>query len=251
MTLIRRDKEDNGYYRLQEQTLDSLQKFSGKVWTDYNEHDPGITIADVFNYALFELEYQLHFQPECYLRKEKKDQWKDIGLLPPDKLFDRIPVSTADYENLICEFFPEVKRCKVIVGEDLLYHITIDTEEEPAGKNLADEVNKFYHQHRNLGENLGTVTLAPVTGKKKQGVSDLLAVHWQSPVTREKTDLKIPLFDSLLPYFPGCYELQKESKTSRQLKEYLSLYDTLLKHISGQVRDTGKMLQLPAGENTP
>ncbi|MEI3154042.1 MAG: hypothetical protein V8S95_02245 [Odoribacter sp.] len=40
------------YVALQKDTIDRLQRLSGKVWTDFNAHDPGITILDVLNYAL-------------------------------------------------------------------------------------------------------------------------------------------------------------------------------------------------------
>lgn len=39
--------EDALYSKLQAQTLEEVQRLAGQVWTDYNVHDPGITVGDI------------------------------------------------------------------------------------------------------------------------------------------------------------------------------------------------------------
>ena len=58
---ISRQSEDELYAELQKRTIQEIQGLSGDVWTDFNPHDPGVTIADVANYALTELSYKLSF----------------------------------------------------------------------------------------------------------------------------------------------------------------------------------------------
>lgn len=43
---------------LKEQGIESIQKLSGKKWTDYNIHDPGITILEILCFALTELGFR-------------------------------------------------------------------------------------------------------------------------------------------------------------------------------------------------
>lgn len=38
-----------------------IEQLSGKIWTDYNAHDPGITILEVLTYAITELGYRCDF----------------------------------------------------------------------------------------------------------------------------------------------------------------------------------------------
>ena len=45
------------YEKLHLEGIDHIQKLSGKQWTDYNFHDPGITILEQICYALTDLGY--------------------------------------------------------------------------------------------------------------------------------------------------------------------------------------------------
>ena len=42
---------------------------SGKIWTDHNVHDPGITILEVLCYAMLDLGYRTHLAVEDVLAK--------------------------------------------------------------------------------------------------------------------------------------------------------------------------------------
>ena len=61
---IRRRSEDDraadgvGFQSLRALGIEATQLASGKVWTDYNLHDPGVTILEQLCYALTELAYR-------------------------------------------------------------------------------------------------------------------------------------------------------------------------------------------------
>jgi hypothetical protein len=44
--------------RLRREGIDYLGRLSGKLWTDHNVHDPGITILEMLCYALLDLGYR-------------------------------------------------------------------------------------------------------------------------------------------------------------------------------------------------
>ena len=67
MSITLKKQEEELYNILQENALKIVQQLSGQIWTDYNEHDPGVTILDLLNYVLWELDYQLSFNLEDYL----------------------------------------------------------------------------------------------------------------------------------------------------------------------------------------
>ena len=52
---------------LQKSAIETIQQLAGNIWTDYNEHDPGVTIMEALNYALTELDYKCSFPLEDYL----------------------------------------------------------------------------------------------------------------------------------------------------------------------------------------
>lgn len=48
--------QDFGFLR--EKSLAELQKLAGQIWTDYNLHDPGVTLLEALIYAMVELGYR-------------------------------------------------------------------------------------------------------------------------------------------------------------------------------------------------
>jgi hypothetical protein len=50
------------YNRLYLEGLQHIEALSGKIWTDYNAHDPGISILEVLCYAITELGYRCDFE---------------------------------------------------------------------------------------------------------------------------------------------------------------------------------------------
>lgn len=100
MFLERRNKDDNFYQLLQNQKLDMLQQLSGNIWTDFNVHDPGVTIADIVNYALYELHYIFQLPLESFLSLEKETDFQEKGLFSTDYIFNDSIVTVNDYERL-------------------------------------------------------------------------------------------------------------------------------------------------------
>ena len=49
------------YNLLRDEGIKYIQSIAGKLWTDYNVHDPGITILEVLCYALTDLGYRASY----------------------------------------------------------------------------------------------------------------------------------------------------------------------------------------------
>lgn len=89
--------EDALYTRLQRRTLEEVQRLSGKVWTDYNAHDPGVTLADIADYALAELDYKLGFPlSDCLSEAGRPFDAARFGLYPPADVYTVSPVTEDD-----------------------------------------------------------------------------------------------------------------------------------------------------------
>lgn len=116
----KRPKDDNYYSELQSRTLKRLGELSGKIWTDFNAHDPGITISDYLNYALYDLHYRLQFPFEAYLfSAEDEKEYSEKGLLPRNELF-------TEYSR---EHDKEIPRKSIVTEEDY-EHFILNTHKE-------------------------------------------------------------------------------------------------------------------------
>lgn len=154
--------EDNLYTQLQKQTLDELQRLSGKVWTDFNVHDPGITLADAANHVLTEIDYKLGFELQDYLTDtEGNINYEKYGLFRPEKVYTTAPVTAEDYRKLFITHFPELE--KILVEADIAsgnYNVKIVLSPfDKDNKGIEKEIRLFFHSHRNLCENIKDVII--------------------------------------------------------------------------------------------
>ncbi len=67
--LVLPDGQD--YYKLREQGIGLIQQLGSKLWTDYNIHDPGITILEVLCYAITDITYRSSFDVKDLIAVEK------------------------------------------------------------------------------------------------------------------------------------------------------------------------------------
>jgi uncharacterized protein len=67
------------YEFLRQKGLEHIQKLGSKIWTDYNYHDPGITLMELLGYAITDLGYRTGFEMKDLLAPEdgNQDVFKD------------------------------------------------------------------------------------------------------------------------------------------------------------------------------
>lgn len=252
----RRDREDNLYTRLQNQSLEIVRQLSGNRWTDYNEHDPGVTILDVLNSALFELDYAFEAPFEEYLADLHQNELNlsKTGLLPPSEIFAPTIATADDYETLFIASVEGVRDCNVLLNENHLYDIVIDAAENASHDTIREQVYALYHRHRNLCENLGTIRFGKTAEKQR----------FTSPPheTPEYTDIPAHSYYAKKGYtyhtiqndFPECYGigergLPSDASVQRKvealhLKAYLLIFDYLLSGVSQQLKGVRDLLDL-------
>lgn len=157
-------ENENLYSYLQRQTLEEVHRLSGKVWTDFNAHDPGVTLADIANYALTEMDYKLGFGTVDYLTGEDGIfEPERFGLFPPEKVYTTAPVTPEDYRRLFFARIPELENvwveCNAATGGYTVKIALSPFEEEDNGKTVVKQVAKIYNSHRNLCEYLDKVII--------------------------------------------------------------------------------------------
>ena len=110
---------------------------SGELWTDYNTHDPGITMTDLLNYALTELDYRLRFDMPDYLSADPAGfQPGRYGLFSPVEVFPTVPVTPEDYRKLMIDAVDEIENLWIYPSGETgggWYDITGEPEGELPG----------------------------------------------------------------------------------------------------------------------
>ena len=89
------------FNRLREEGLLHIGNLSGKIWTDHNAHDPGITTLEVLCYALLDLGYRSSLPIEDLLAQ--KDGLQDDNFFTPAEILSCNPVTITDYRKLLLE----------------------------------------------------------------------------------------------------------------------------------------------------
>lgn len=160
---IRRKKEEEALYtQLQKRALKDVQSLAGELWTDYNEHDPGVTILDILNYALLETDYRLRFEWQDYLSVPHGGFMPEThALFAPSSVFTVNPVTVTDYRKLLVSAIEGLSDVQVATHKESgVYDFLLDVNGNVSGQRkeeIRKEVCALFHAHRNLCENLGEV----------------------------------------------------------------------------------------------
>jgi len=112
--------DDLDYAFLRKKGQEYIEKLSGSIWTDYNEHDPGITILEMLCYAITDLGARISMPLENILTPPEgegsvADQfYRAIQILPSK------PITEADYRKLFIDI-EGVKNCWLRKFEKTVY----------------------------------------------------------------------------------------------------------------------------------
>lgn len=190
--IAQQNREDALYTRLQRDTIDRLQQLSGKVWTDFNAHDPGVTIADIANYLLTEVDYKLGFDLLDYLSDEDGVfSPLKYGLYLPEEIYPTTPVRLEDYQKALLSQFPLLKSVSFTCDKDGCYNVSVEPfhSDELSVCNMKNQIHKYFHANRNLCENINEITLntppilylyAEIDVEPGKNATILLAqIYWQ------------------------------------------------------------------------
>ncbi len=141
--------DSENYDLLLEKGISLVQNYSGENWTDYNHHDPGVTLLEQLCYALTDLGYRTNFPIEDLLigKKEDLNLEKTNLFFPIDKILPSSPLNERDYQKMIIELVEEVKNAWVqpvndnFLGLNGLYNVFVQCEDNI---NLELDQEKIY-----------------------------------------------------------------------------------------------------------
>jgi hypothetical protein len=159
------------FHQLMEKGLSYVQGFSGDIWTDYNAHDPGVTILEQFCYGLTELGYKASFPIEDLLVEAETGRidWSKNSFYSPALVFSSHPYTKADFRKLLIDTFPEIQNCWLELvyptGKEEGINGVFQLEVLPSlafqkelrqmpdrAKSFLSRLHEFLRNNRNLGE---------------------------------------------------------------------------------------------------
>ncbi|MCP3100281.1 hypothetical protein LZ198_15530 [Myxococcus sp. K15C18031901] len=176
------------YVALKEEGTRLVQQLAGNIWTDYNEHDPGVTTLEQVCYALTELSYRAQFPLEDLLLDPVTGQLEPErqALFPALDILPCNPVTERDYRKLLLDRVPglaNVWLTPVSPSEEdpvpglhdlWLYAPGADccASDDQGPEALIEKARRVYSRHRDLCEDLrDTRLLQPVTATVTAEVS--------------------------------------------------------------------------------
>src|SRR5436309_16077680 len=81
-----------------------VQRLAGEIWTDYNEHDPGVTTLEQLCYALTGLSYRAEFAlPDLLADRQGRIDMRRQALFGPRRILPCNPVTPNDYRRLLVD----------------------------------------------------------------------------------------------------------------------------------------------------
>lgn len=166
----RRDPDGLDFAGLREAAVALAQQLSGKIWTDYNLHDPGVTILEQICFGLSELAYQSGISVEAHLSDQHGViDFAKYSLFKPHEILPNKAVTLCDYCKLFIDAIPEVDGVHLVpVGKGIFdIHLklqqkltgTNDNSGEARQRQLKALARQVFLANRNLGEDLNEIIL--------------------------------------------------------------------------------------------
>lgn len=163
----RGDPAPTGFDGLRGEGLRLVQALAGDTWTDYNLHDPGVTILEQLCYALTDLDYRTDFSVADLLTGEDgRIDYAGLGLPPPAAVLPARPSTADDYRGALLDTITALANVWVRAdaeGGAGLYHVAVklagETADDASRAEVLARVRDVYRANRSLCEDVETITV--------------------------------------------------------------------------------------------
>ena len=142
------------------------QKLSGEVWTDYNAHDPGVTILEQLVYGMVDVAYRTNFDFEDLMFSADADS-KSTAL--NNAFFDPLDILTVgptiihDFRKLLIDHVTELSNVWIERANNSIqgtYQIYLQIDKHVYDLEIEKvklKVSRLFAAHRNLCEDINEI----------------------------------------------------------------------------------------------
>lgn len=101
-------KPAEDYYRLRREGIGFIEQMGSRQWTDYNLHDPGITILEALCFAITDLAYRTGWDIQDLLMPSKappdpEEPYPNQPFFPARKILTNNPLTPDDFRRLLID----------------------------------------------------------------------------------------------------------------------------------------------------
>lgn len=224
------DKEQRSEYHLDMNELyahglELIQGFSGDKWTDYNEHDPGVTILETVIFGLTDVCFRLGFGVSDLLATdEDMVDAKERSLYYPATILTHHPVTMDDFRKIIFDRIDEASNVWIEPSDhDIQGLYSIKLFAKPSihfkfkDKNYAEKVRNEVHGKvvalwpsiRNIGEDINAEDIQVLENQR---------VYIRAHLILQSNDSLESVFAHIVNRLDGYFNPQLERKSLDELK---------------------------------
>ncbi|ADO69341.1 hypothetical protein [Stigmatella aurantiaca] len=150
--------------------LKTLEALAGQQWTDYNEHDPGVTLLEALAYGLTDLGYRAGMPvPDLMADELGRVDLDGACLFTPPRIFPSAPVTPLDLRKVVLDQLPGLANLwftpqpdALLAGHVRVWLLPASLLLEDGQTTLVDAARRCLSRYRSLGDVFDTVTcIAP------------------------------------------------------------------------------------------
>ncbi|KAF2338332.1 hypothetical protein [Flavobacterium tistrianum] len=180
-------EDDLDFFYLRKKGIEYIESFGSKFWTDFNEHDPGITMLEMLSYAISDLGMRLNLPIENILASDDINKGIPKQFFKASEVLSSSPVTQNDYRKLFIDI-KGVRNCWLAKHEKKVYvdckknqlsydikdyenlpdnlrksfelnglydlYVDFDSSKPSEIEAVKEKIRKQYHANRNLCEDL-------------------------------------------------------------------------------------------------
>ena len=220
---------------LRKEGIKHIEKLSGDIWTDYNTHDPGITLLEALCYAITDLSYRTGFEMKDILAHEHLDEnsWKNI-FYTAKQILPSNPVTISDYRKMLIDI-PGVRNAWITKSEGCEVPIYISYPDFDTEKNKdAEKKSNPCNDDNKIHIKLAFQPDDPATTNTKDKIIELnglykIIIEYEEDIRdkKQKDDIKKEIKNKLHSHRSLCEDFA--SITAAVPREFLLKTDVILK----------------------
>jgi len=169
------DKSDQGFANLRRLGIAYAQSYSGEHWTDFNDHDPGVTILEQAVFGPNELNYLVDRTVPELLSNDRGDiPWQSLGLVMPEEIYPCRATTLADLRLVLLDQLIEVSEVWLDYDRSNqntlgLINILVHPRSKPSSTRaeqhtheqlLRTQIMAIFSANRNMAEDIGSIEFA-------------------------------------------------------------------------------------------
>ena len=237
ITISRQENRPFDYAAIREEAIGLVQKLSGKIWTDFNVHDPGVTILEQIVFTLTELGYKTGFDVEDYLSDASGNiDYESQAMYAPSLMTQTFPVTLEEYSSffksrIYCEKPQTRLRCypekvNFLVDDNGFYRVEIfmtGTADEWVSESVFVMFWRLWRKWHCMGDHVCDVRIKWLGGQAK-----FVEVEDSSTVDElpQGVHHDVTGFLPMIELFPTIY---REGGSAEPLKKFLAPIEFVFK----------------------